>query len=79
LLKPEDGPNAGLKHVAYLIQPYIIKDSCARRTKFLPLQLTNNCFICIHTTTLEINIMIQHFSTSINSARSKFPVLSNHA
>ena len=37
LLKPEDDPNAGSKHVAYLIQPYVIKDSCARRTKFLPL------------------------------------------
>jgi len=33
--KLEDDPNAGSKHVAYLIQPYIIKDSCARRTNFL--------------------------------------------
>ena len=38
-LKLEIGflPNAGSKHVAYLIQPYIIIDSCARRNKFLPL------------------------------------------
>ena len=35
-LKPEDDPNAGSKHVAYLTLPYIIKGSCARRTNFLP-------------------------------------------
>ena len=43
MLKPEDDPNAGSKHVAYLIQPYIIKDSCARRNKFLPLQFYSEC------------------------------------
>ena len=36
MLKPEDDPYVGSKHVAYLIQPYTIKDSCARRTSFVP-------------------------------------------